>query len=135
MSRSHEFILTLACRDTTGIVYAVSGLLYQAGCNIIDSQQFGDVQGEDATGLFFMRVHFAAPPNLADAAMLENLFSHVRSQYGMDARFHAVAQRPREEDVHRVVLDDADRGPQRGQDVDGEKGEGGQQPAPAHRQP
>ena len=95
MPRSNEFILTLACRDTTGIVYAVSGLLYQAGCNIIDSQQFGDVQGEDATGLFFMRVHFAAPPNLADAAMLENLFSHVRTQYGMDARFHAVARRPR----------------------------------------
>ena len=50
MPRSHEFILTLACRDTTGIVYAVSGLLFQAGCNIIDSQQFGDVQGDDATG-------------------------------------------------------------------------------------
>ena len=95
MPRPKEFILTLACRDTTGIVYAVSGLLYQAGCNIIDSQQFGDVQGEDATGLFFMRVHFEAPPHLADTAMLENLFSHVRTQHGMDARFHAVAQRPR----------------------------------------
>ena len=47
MSRTNEFILTLACRDTTGIVYAVSGLLYQAGCNIIDSQQFGDVEGAD----------------------------------------------------------------------------------------
>jgi formyltetrahydrofolate hydrolase len=47
--------------DTKGIVHAVSGLLYQAGCNIIDSQQFGDVQGDDATGLFFMRVHFEAP--------------------------------------------------------------------------
>ncbi|OYU83452.1 MAG: formyltetrahydrofolate deformylase, partial [Burkholderiales bacterium PBB5] len=95
MSRSKEFILTLACRDTTGIVYAVSGLLFQAGCNIIDSQQFGDVQGEDATGLFFMRVHFAAPPNLAEVAMLENLFAHVRGQYGMEAHFHAVAERPR----------------------------------------
>ena len=90
-----EFVLTLSCRDTTGIVYAVSGLLYQAGCNIIDSQQFGDVQGEDATGLFFMRVHFAAPPHLADAGVLENLFGHVRQQYGMDAHFHALGQRPR----------------------------------------
>ena len=43
-ARAHEFILTLSCRDTTGIVYAVSGLLYQAGCNIIDSQQFGDLE-------------------------------------------------------------------------------------------
>jgi formyltetrahydrofolate deformylase len=70
MPREQEFILTLSCRDQTGIVYAVSGLLFQAGCNIIDSQQFGDVDGDDATGLFFMRVHFAAPPHLADAATL-----------------------------------------------------------------
>jgi formyltetrahydrofolate hydrolase len=47
--REREFILTLSCKDTTGIVYAVSGLLFQAGCNILDSQQFGDVEGEDAT--------------------------------------------------------------------------------------
>ncbi len=94
-AQRREFILTLACPDKTGIVYAVSGLLFQAGCNIIDSQQFGDVDGDDATGLFFMRVHFSAPPNLADAAMLENLFAHVRGQFGMEARFDAVAQRPR----------------------------------------
>jgi formyltetrahydrofolate deformylase len=95
MATSNEFILTLACRDTTGIVHGVSGLLFQAGCNIIDSQQFGDVQGEDATGLFFMRVHFAAPDHLADTATLENLFSHVRTQFGMDAQLRAVAHKPR----------------------------------------
>ena len=90
-----EFVLTLSCRDTTGVVHAVAGLLYQAGCNIIDSQQFGDLQGEDATGLFFMRVHFAAPAHLAGAGVLENLFGHVRQQFGMDAQFHAIGQRPR----------------------------------------
>ncbi|WP_088285198.1 formyltetrahydrofolate deformylase [Ideonella sp. A 288] len=95
MARHPEFILTLSCKDTTGIVYAVSGLLFQAGCNIIDSQQFGDVDGDDATGLFFMRVHFAAPPHLAAPGMLQSLFSHVSGQYGMEARFHAVAERPR----------------------------------------
>jgi formyltetrahydrofolate deformylase len=57
MPRAQEFILTLSCRDTTGIVYAVSGLLYQGGCNIIDSLQFGDLQGEDATGLFCQHGH------------------------------------------------------------------------------
>ena len=66
MSAPTEFILTLSCRDAKGIVYAVSGLLYQAGCNIVDSQQFGDVQSDDGTGLFFMRVHFEAPPHLRD---------------------------------------------------------------------
>jgi formyltetrahydrofolate deformylase len=88
-------VLTLSCRDRPGIVHAVSGLLYQAGCNIIDSQQFGDVTGEDATGLFFMRVHFAAPDQLADVATLDRLFAHVRAQFGMDARLRTLGERPR----------------------------------------
>jgi formyltetrahydrofolate deformylase len=88
-------VLTLSCRDRPGIVHAVSGLLYQAGCNIIDSQQFGDVTGEDATGLFFMRVHFAAPDQLADVATLDRLFAHVRAQFNMDARLRALGDRAR----------------------------------------
>jgi formyltetrahydrofolate deformylase len=95
MPPANEFVLTLACRDTTGIVYAVSGLLYQGGCNIIDSQQFGDLQGDDATGLFFMRVHFAAPPHLADAVTLHKLFAHTVQQYGMELQLYPLAQRPR----------------------------------------
>jgi formyltetrahydrofolate deformylase len=95
MALDHQFVLTLSCRDTKGIVYAVSGLLYQAGCNIIDSQQFGDLEGDDATGLFFMRVHFEAPPQLADVATLQRLFAHTAEQHGMDVRFHALATRPR----------------------------------------
>jgi len=95
MLQDHQYILTLSCRDAKGIVHAVSGLLYQAGCNIIDSQQFGDLEGPDATGFFFMRVHFEAPPHLSSIATLDTLFAHARSQFGMDARFHAVAARPK----------------------------------------
>jgi formyltetrahydrofolate deformylase len=95
MASAREFVLTLSCPDVKGIVHSVAGLLYQAGCNIIDSQQFGDVQHEDSTGLFFMRVHFEAPEQLADAATLERLFAHVRQQFGMAARFHPLARRPR----------------------------------------
>jgi len=95
MPTHHQFVLTLACRDTKGIVHAVSGLLYQAGCNIIDSQQFGDLEGEHATCLFFMRVHFQAPPQLADAGTLNSLFEHTRQQFAMDARFHTLGRRPR----------------------------------------
>ncbi|MFW9615589.1 formyltetrahydrofolate deformylase [Aquabacterium sp.] len=95
MKTSHEFVLTLSCPDTKGIVHAVSGLLYQAGCNIIDSQQFGDVQSEDSTGLFFMRVHFAAPDHLADAATLDKLFAHVCEQFKMTAQIHARSRKPR----------------------------------------
>lgn len=95
MNPQREFVLTLSCRDTKGIVHAVSGLLYQAGCNILDSQQFGDVQSEDATGLFFLRVHFEAPEHLADLATLDKLFGHVREQFGMTAQIRSLARRPR----------------------------------------
>ncbi|MCY0904875.1 formyltetrahydrofolate deformylase [Arthrobacter sp. H14-L1] len=46
------FILTLSCADKPGIVHAVSGSLLDAGCNITDSQQYGN----PVTGTFFMRV-------------------------------------------------------------------------------
>jgi len=95
MSRTQEFILTLSCRDTKGIVHAVSGLLFQAGCNILDSQQYGDVQSEDGTGLFFMRVHFEAPPALAEVGTLERLFADVRQRFGMDMQLHSLARKPR----------------------------------------
>ena len=94
-SREREFVLRLSCRDTKGIVHAVSGLLFEAGCNIIDSQQFGDLIGAGATGRFFMRVHFEAPPQLADVATLDRLLAHVSQKFGMDSQLHGLARRPR----------------------------------------
>jgi formyltetrahydrofolate deformylase len=91
----HPYVLTLAARDKPGIVHAVAGLLFQAGCNIVDSQQFGDLEGEDATGLFFMRVHFEAPSHLADPAQLGTLFEHTRRQFEMDLHVHVQTRRPR----------------------------------------
>jgi formyltetrahydrofolate deformylase len=59
-----EYVLTLSCPDRPGIVAAVSGLLAERGCNILESQQFGD-RGAAASGKaqrdpgrFFMRVQF-----------------------------------------------------------------------------
>ena len=94
-SREREFILRLSCRDTKGIVHAVAGLLFQAGCNIIDSQQFGDLIGPGATGRFFMRVHFEAPPQLADVATLDRMLSNVTQQFEMESQLHALSRRPR----------------------------------------
>ncbi len=95
MSSPREFILTLSCRDTKGIVYAVSGLLYEAGCNILASQQFGDVLSSDATGLFFMRVHFEAPEGLTDPAALEALVAPLRTRFAMELLVHPLARKPR----------------------------------------
>lgn len=49
-----SMILVLSCPDRPGIVAAVSSLLFDAGCNILDAQQFDDTE----TGRFFMRVVF-----------------------------------------------------------------------------
>ena len=95
MSNPREFVLTLSCRDTKGIVHAVSGALFEAGCNIVDSQQFGDVLSSDATGLFFMRVHFEVPQALADPAALEALFAPLRTRFAMELVVHDLARKPR----------------------------------------
>ncbi len=61
MSRSnppHSYVLTIICPDRPGIVHAVTGFLVQHGGNILESQQFDDLD-EDR---FFMRVFFVAPP-------------------------------------------------------------------------
>jgi formyltetrahydrofolate deformylase len=98
MPSPQEFILTLSCPDAKGIVHAVAGLLYQAGCNILDSQQFGDVAMPDNphhTGLFFMRVHFEAPAHLANNQTLTTLFTSVREKFAMQAQFYGAGQRAR----------------------------------------
>ena len=95
MSSSREYVLTLSCRDTKGVVYAVSGLLFEAGCNILDSQQFGDVLSSDATGLFFMRVHFEAPDALASTASLDAMFAPLRERFAMTLFVHDMARKPR----------------------------------------
>jgi len=88
---AREFVLTVSCPDAKGIVYAVSGVLFQGGCNIIDSQQFGD----PASGLFFLRVHFDAPEHLAAVERLQMLFESTRAKFGMTAHFHDLSVRPR----------------------------------------
>jgi formyltetrahydrofolate deformylase len=88
-ANNNDYVLTLSCADVKGIVYAVSGLLYQAGCNILDSQQYGD----PATRLFFMRVHFEAPPHLDSVEKLEPMFADMRTRFSMHVSMHAVARR------------------------------------------
>ena len=53
-----EYVLTLSCPDRVGIVHAVAAYLHRAGCNVLDSQQFGD----RIAGRFFMRVHVETVP-------------------------------------------------------------------------
>ncbi|SDG31111.1 formyltetrahydrofolate deformylase [Sinosporangium album] len=85
---SSEYVLTLSCPDRPGVVAAVSGLLAERGCNIIESQQFGDRVSER----FFMRVQFAAsvPEDGLRAA-----FAGLASEFAMDFKLHDVAVKSR----------------------------------------
>ncbi len=75
----NEYILTLSCPDKRGIVAAVSIFLSEHGCNIIDSAQFGD----NATNLFFMRVHFKAEQPHVQEALLQKNFKTIANKYDM----------------------------------------------------
>ena len=76
------FILTLACRDTVGIVASVTGFLAERDGFIVDSQQYADLE----TGRFFMRVAFVgASPNFPDSVeALRSAFAPIGGRYAMD---------------------------------------------------
>jgi formyltetrahydrofolate deformylase len=83
-----EFVLTLSCPDRPGVVAAVSGLLARLGCNIIESQQFGD----RLAGRFFMRVQFSGD---VAADELRGALGALAPHFAMDLRLHDRATRPR----------------------------------------
>ena len=75
-------ILTLSCRDRTGITARVTGYLFDKGCNIVEAQQFDDL-ADDAGGGgdFFMRVAF--DPGPADPEALRAGFGPLAVELGM----------------------------------------------------
>lgn len=77
---SADYILTISCPDTTGIVAAVSGFLADRGCNIVDSAQYGDRQ----SGLFFLRIHFATVSHTSDRDGLAAGFAEVANRFAME---------------------------------------------------
>jgi formyltetrahydrofolate deformylase len=86
-----EYILTLSCLDQRGIVLRVSGFLAEHGCNIIDSDQFGDAESK----LFFMRIHFALEePNVSDATLRAG-FDALCGHLNASGQLHDAARKPR----------------------------------------
>jgi formyltetrahydrofolate deformylase len=81
------FILTLSCPDRAGIVHAVTGVLAAQGGNIGEAAQFND----QATGLFFMRVRFAAPG--ASMASLSAALGGLAATLSMQWQLHAAQER------------------------------------------
>jgi formyltetrahydrofolate deformylase len=88
MSQS-RFVLTLSCPNRPGIVAAVSGFLFEAGGNILDSNQFDDVN----TGRFFMRLvfNFVSAPTELEA--FKDAFGKIAENFRMDWRLRDGATR------------------------------------------
>jgi formyltetrahydrofolate deformylase len=83
-------VLTVACPDRRGIVAGVSRFLFEAGCNILDSQQFGDLDN----GRFFLRIHFESVDGKA-IAELERAFAPIAEGFAMQAHFFDAAEKTR----------------------------------------
>ncbi|PDT18669.1 formyltetrahydrofolate deformylase [Rhizobium sp. J15] len=73
-----QYVLTVSCRSTRGIVAAISGCLAEKGCNIIDSSQFDDLESTK----FFMRVTFVSEDGATQAEIREG-FEKVARQFEM----------------------------------------------------
>jgi formyltetrahydrofolate deformylase len=74
-----QFVLTLSCPDRPGIVSAVSTFLAHNGQNILDAQQFDDVE----TNKFFMRVVFTAADLAVELSALQTGFAAIAERFGM----------------------------------------------------
>ena len=85
-----RFILALSCADRPGIIRAVAGHLADAGCNVVDSQQFAD----PVTRRFFLRAE-ADPPARLDLDVLRNSFAAVGRNFEMDWAIHDGTARSR----------------------------------------
>jgi formyltetrahydrofolate deformylase len=87
-----DYILTISCPDTTGIVYNVSKFLFDQQCNILDSAQFGD----ESTNLFFLRVHFSLPlqSNLTETELQDD-FAKIAQPFAMKYQFFDAKVKPR----------------------------------------
>ena len=78
-------ILTLSCIDRPGLVAGIAGLVFEGGGNVLEAQQFDDVE----TGRFFMRMVF-------DVA--ESQSAALRARIAEAAERHDMIWRLRERD-------------------------------------
>jgi len=85
-------VLVLSCTDAPGIVLAVSGLLVQEKCTIVESHQFDSL----TSGMFYMRVEFAHSDGTPlDFGHLCRAFEEIAQRFGMTWRIADAAERQR----------------------------------------
>jgi formyltetrahydrofolate deformylase len=80
------YTLTLSCEDRPGLVAAVTSILFENGGNILQAQQFDDLE----TGRFFMRVVFDLP---GESETLLARFAPLAERHAMAWRLRAQGER------------------------------------------
>jgi formyltetrahydrofolate deformylase len=76
------YILSLSCADQPGLVASVAGYLAEKGCNILESQQFNDIESDR----FFMRIGFELTNGPDSFERIRAGFEPLAVRYGMDWR-------------------------------------------------
>jgi formyltetrahydrofolate deformylase len=92
IERREGYILTLSCADRMGIVYAVSGFLFDRQCTLVDSQQFVDRD----KGAFFMRILLEPSGGTElDVGALRADFDDIAAHFAMTWRLVDASARQR----------------------------------------
>jgi formyltetrahydrofolate deformylase len=78
--RNEVYVLRLACLDRPGISAETTNFLYKSGFNILDAQQFDDLD----SGRFFSRIAFDAPSGAVDLDRVKQDFAPIAGKFGME---------------------------------------------------
>jgi len=87
-------ILLIKCRDQKGLVAKASSFVFERGLNILDCQQFVDVESGD----FFMRLKLDLDSSSLSSGRLESDFQNLGDELKLTWSFHS------SEDTERVAI-------------------------------
>jgi len=84
---NNQYVLSLACQDAPGIVSRVSTFLFENGANIVEAEQFNDVD----SARFFMRVAVEMPE--AGVNDFKRTFARIVEPFGAQWGLRSRAER------------------------------------------
>jgi formyltetrahydrofolate deformylase len=79
----HQCVLSLSCNDRPGLVARVATHIFEAGGNIVESNQYNDIEST----LFFMRIEFGLVTAEA-VSTFRDTFATIANEYAMKWKMH-----------------------------------------------
>ena len=90
-SNHNQFYMNVSCRSRPGIISAISTYLSDRNCDIIESAQFVDHDGEH----FFLRMAFDAPEAIRNDAVLIEDLQPIVERFAMTLTLRDARRRPK----------------------------------------